>query len=286
MKKRSLIIFTALALVPLILFAQISGSSPYASFIRSFLAATTTAAARTAIGAVGSGLGGVLTNAVVYGSTSGSWTFGSAAELTSSSAATLGVGTSSPGKAVEINSSTGNNLRLTYNDSDGSAANYADFIVSSGGNLTITPSSGFLLLGNMTLSSTGADFSGSASFGPTAGGDTRITTIRSRGQVILTPNGAGTGGSKAIIGIGGVTSSQPGLKASGTTLAVRLADDSADAPLTSGSLTASGTVIFSTSSTPASASATGTAGTITWDTSYIYVCTAANTWKRAALSTW
>jgi hypothetical protein len=38
--------------------------------------------------------------------------------------------------------------------------------------------------------------------------------------------------------------------------------------------------------TPASASATGTAGTIAWDTSYIYVCTATNTWKRAAISTW
>jgi len=40
------------------------------------------------------------------------------------------------------------------------------------------------------------------------------------------------------------------------------------------------------SQTPASASTTGTAGTICWDTSYIYVCTATNTWKRAALSTW
>jgi hypothetical protein len=40
------------------------------------------------------------------------------------------------------------------------------------------------------------------------------------------------------------------------------------------------------SQTPASASATGTAGTIAWDSSYIYVCTATNTWKRAALSTW
>jgi len=41
-----------------------------------------------------------------------------------------------------------------------------------------------------------------------------------------------------------------------------------------------------TASTPASASATGTAGTIRWDASYIYVCTAANTWKRVAIATW
>jgi len=41
-----------------------------------------------------------------------------------------------------------------------------------------------------------------------------------------------------------------------------------------------------TTSTPASASATGVAGTITWDSSYIYVCTATNTWKRVAIATW
>ncbi len=37
---------------------------------------------------------------------------------------------------------------------------------------------------------------------------------------------------------------------------------------------------------PASASATGTAGDIRYDADYIYVCTATNTWKRAALATW
>ena len=41
-----------------------------------------------------------------------------------------------------------------------------------------------------------------------------------------------------------------------------------------------------TNSTPASASATGAVGTIVWDTSYIYVCIATNTWKRSPLSTW
>ena len=37
--------------------------------------------------------------------------------------------------------------------------------------------------------------------------------------------------------------------------------------------------------TPASASATGTAGEVRWDGDYVYVCTANNTWKRAALAT-
>lgn len=37
---------------------------------------------------------------------------------------------------------------------------------------------------------------------------------------------------------------------------------------------------------PATAADPGVAGQFTWDASYLYVCTAANTWKRAALATW
>lgn len=39
-------------------------------------------------------------------------------------------------------------------------------------------------------------------------------------------------------------------------------------------------------SAPATAGATGTAGQWAWDSGYIYICVATNTWKRAALSTW
>jgi hypothetical protein len=45
-------------------------------------------------------------------------------------------------------------------------------------------------------------------------------------------------------------------------------------------------VRIATAKTPASASDTGTAGEICWDADYIYVCTATNTWKRSAISTW
>lgn len=40
------------------------------------------------------------------------------------------------------------------------------------------------------------------------------------------------------------------------------------------------------SKTPSAANDTGTQGQICWDASYLYVCTATNTWKRAALSSW
>ena len=56
---------------------------------------------------------------------------------------------------------------------------------------------------------------------------------------------------------------------------------------TASGIKVSGTNInLSTSNTPASATATGTAGDIRWDADYIYVCVAANTWKRSAISTW
>ena len=40
------------------------------------------------------------------------------------------------------------------------------------------------------------------------------------------------------------------------------------------------------SNAPASASATGTAGDIRYDSNYVYICVATDTWKRAALATW
>lgn len=46
------------------------------------------------------------------------------------------------------------------------------------------------------------------------------------------------------------------------------------------------TLTIGASKTPASAGAPGTAGDICWDSSYVYVCVATDTWKRTAISTW
>lgn len=46
------------------------------------------------------------------------------------------------------------------------------------------------------------------------------------------------------------------------------------------------TFVISTARTPASATATGTTGSVCWDADYIYICVAANTWKRSAIATW
>jgi len=41
-----------------------------------------------------------------------------------------------------------------------------------------------------------------------------------------------------------------------------------------------------TAKTPATAGADGNQGDICWNANFIYICTAANTWKRAAITTW
>jgi hypothetical protein len=66
----------------------------------------------------------------------------------------------------------------------------------------------------------------------------------------------------------------------------RLRISSTGAATFAGAVTIAGTVIHTLSATPASASATGTVGTMSWDASYIYICTATNTWKRVAIATW
>ena len=38
--------------------------------------------------------------------------------------------------------------------------------------------------------------------------------------------------------------------------------------------------------TPSASASAGVAGTITRDASYLYVCTATNTWERVAIATW
>lgn len=47
-----------------------------------------------------------------------------------------------------------------------------------------------------------------------------------------------------------------------------------------------GDLLQAKTNTPASASATGVAGTICWDADYIYICVATDIWKRVAIATW
>jgi hypothetical protein len=131
---------------------------------------------------------------------------------------------------------------------------------------------------------TGGLSAGAASY---IGGTLTVSTGRING----TANG---------VGIMGAATSDTGLTAYGATTdstkyALIAKDSSANnlflvrndgAATFAGAVTVAGTVIHTLSATPASASATGTVGTMSWDASYIYICTATNTWKRVAIATW
>ncbi len=52
----------------------------------------------------------------------------------------VGINTTNPDRVLELNSATGQDLRLTYNDSDGNALTYADLNITSDGVLQLAPS--------------------------------------------------------------------------------------------------------------------------------------------------
>lgn len=55
---------------------------------------------------------------------------------------------------------------------------------------------------------------------------------------------------------------------------------------TGANLIATNSIRLLSPTVPTTAGSAGTAGQISWDASYFYICVGANTWKRAALSTW
>ncbi|WP_437230375.1 hypothetical protein SH661x_001935 [Planctomicrobium sp. SH661] len=77
-------------------------------------------------------------------------------------------------------------------------------------------------------------------------------------------------------------SGTPALMIDAATGNVAIKSSSATAPLDING----DTIRLRTAKTPESASATGNAGEICWDSSYLYICTATNTWRRIAHSTW
>jgi hypothetical protein len=52
------------------------------------------------------------------------------------------------------------------------------------------------------------------------------------------------------------------------------------------SITQSSNVVSLVNTPPGAASFAGTQGQIAYDSNYMYVCTAPNTWKRTAISSW
>ncbi len=161
--------------------------------------------------------------------------------------------------------------------------------ISVSGAVTGTGSSTNNLGGNLIVGSAKAagDVEVAVGGGRSADGNAFVdiigdTTYTDYGLRVIRNSGANGGSAIASRGTGTfrISTVEAGAFAIGTNSVDRFIITAA------GALELSGTVIHSTSATPASASAAGVAGTIAWDSNYIYVCVATNTWKRTALSTW
>jgi hypothetical protein len=162
----------------------------------------------------------------------------------------VGIGTTSPGAPIDIQSTTPaawTGLRLVNNSSSGAASSSIS-LYGSGGISTN--------LFTITQFSAGSGSVPGHTIINNAypGGLGRIRFQVSSSDVLTLINGGNVG--------------------IGTTSPTAMLDVNSD------------TVRVRTARTPASAAAAGNAGDICWDADYIYVCTATDTWKRAAISTW
>jgi uncharacterized protein YjlB len=199
----------------------------------------------------------------------------------------------SKGRITSAANGTGSGLTDIVNDTTpqlgGSLDVNGQSIVSvSNGNIVLAPNG----TGIIQLSSSG----GGLEYTRESGGQHWIRS-QTYGQTLIIGNSSNTSTSTGVIlgGDGGVygVKLKAGLASSGSQgsfIDVKNISGGGDielAPYGTGKVVISDDVLnVSTSKTPASASATGATGDIAWDTNYIYVCTATNTWKRTAIATW
>jgi hypothetical protein len=213
--------------------------------------------------------------------------------LTVVAAGLVGIGTTSPGAGLHIVSTgqaaesldTSQNINLLVADSGGSPLN--------GGSVVFGASNGawrFAAIKGLVTSG-GNNTAGHLTFlTRNASTDSTLTErlrINANGRI-----GIGTTAPGGRLNVQAETGEVPFLVNGPSSEFVRI--DSSGRLLV-GTASDSGGALFqvngdrvriATAKTPASSGATGTTGEIAWDADYIYVCTATNTWKRTAISTW
>ncbi len=111
-------------------------------------------------------------------------------------------------------------------------------------------------------------------------------TVGATGNVLTVAGGVPTWAAPATSGTVTTVSVST---ANGVSGIVATATSTPAITLTLGAITptsVAATTTLLTSAAPATASSAGTAGTITWDATHVYVCIADSTWVRADLATW
>ena len=229
----------------------------------------------------------------------------------------VGIGTSSPGAQLQVNTGSAATIGQIIQLASSQTADVLKVVRSDTNNsLQFTPS------GQLSFGDISSAPSTVITLGPSTSTNANIkVTANNTGNpnlLLQSMNGGGGGAgaqtsfvyfgdnNRALSYIGGtktnsfasnassdlVFGTTPDISATAVTERVRL--DSSGRLLVGGSTDSGGALLqvfgdrirIGTAKTPASASATGTAGEICWDASYIYVCTATNTWKRTAIATW
>jgi hypothetical protein len=110
----------------------------------------------------------------------------------------LGIGTSGPDAKLEINSATGDNLQLTYNDADGGATTNSQLTMDSSGDLTINNTGTKTVIADDLQISGGDILDGNGNenlrFGTTASAvdELTITNAASGGTVLVAATGGDT----------------------------------------------------------------------------------------------
>lgn len=140
----------------------------------------------------------------------------------------------------------------------------------------------------------------------TFGGTVTIAALTGGNSLVVNGSGSTGGNYSALIGGSGTTGQSNGLdvtagtntsdycqrwySSSGNPLVFIRGDGFLDAlqgaEFDSTFTISLGQINIGVFNTPASSSASGTQGTVEFDANFVYVCTATNTWKRSALSTW
>ena len=222
------------------------------------------------------------------------------------SSGNVGIGTSSPGVSLEVNGGIrarggapgafgANNNGYAFSGNNGdrdggmfsSADGQIEFYTNASERLRID-SSGNVGIGTSSPSAA-LDVTGT-------GGVSVITSTSASSYSVLRLRNTGASGKSYEVAVAGNTASG-GVANSwyvydqGASAVRFLIDTTGNVGIGTSSPTAkldvnSDTVRVRTAKTPASATAAGNAGDICWDSSYVYVCVATNTWKRAAIATW
>ena len=143
------------------------------------------------------------------------------------------------------------------------------------------------LTGNVTGNVTG-DLTGNVTGNVASTGSSSFSTIDVNGGAIdgtpIGANSASTGAFTTLSTTGTATLPTVDINA-GNIDGTNIGASTPGAGTFNALATTGDNIRIDTSQTPSSSSASGTKGEIAYDTDYIYVCVATNTWKRVALST-